>query len=363
MSRVRPLAPDDLPALADLWMRSFRRPGSVIGVERYFREVFLEHPLRGDGIASLVYEDDRSAVSGFVGALPRRMLFRGRPIQAAVATQFMVDPGRHRGFAAFELLRALFAGPQDLTFSDGANEPAQRVWERSGGEVARLYSLDFRRVLRPGGYAAYRIDRSGSPGWARALAPLGRALDVAVAGRFAPIALAPPRAELDEEDLAGDAARALIDASSSTLRPSYEEPSLGWILSQAQRTQAHGALRARLCRDRAGDAAGFYVYYAKPRGVSQVLKLAGRVRDRRRVLRNLFADAYRAGSIAVAGQADPRWLRELSDEHARFVCDSLGVLVQSKDREILGAVQRGDSSLSRLDGEWWLRFAADPLVT
>ena len=48
--------------------------------------------------------------------------------------------------------------------------------------------------------------------------------------------------------------------------------------------------------------------------------------------------------------------------HATFTCQSLGVLVHAKDREISDALQRGDSTLSRLDGEWWLRFAADPLV-
>jgi hypothetical protein len=93
-----------------------------------------------------------------------------------------------------------------------------------------------------------------------------------------------------------------------------------------------------------------------------VLQLGGKPGAIGDVLANLFADAYAAGAVAVTGQSEPRWLREITDAHATFGCHSLGVLIHAKDPEISGAVQRGDSSLSRLDGEWWLRFAADPLV-
>ena len=360
MSRVRPLRGEDLPALAHLWTRAFQRPGTPEGVRRYFGEVFLEQPRGDEGIASLVYEDRRGGVAGFLGALPRRMRFRGRPILAAVATQLMVETGH--GLAAFELLRALFSGPQELTFSDGANETAQRIWERSGGEVARLYSLDWRRVLRPTGYLAHRLERRGSTGWARALRPICGALDGAAA-RLLAGGLTTPTPALTEEDAREGDVHALMDEAGAALRPTYEAPSLGWLLDQAARTRGHGTLRRRLCRDGHGAAVGWYVYYAKREGVSTVLQLGARPRTIREVLRNLLADAHAQGSVAVTGQAEPRWLRELSEERAVFVCSSLGVLVHARDREILGAVQRGDSTLSRLDGEWWLRFGSDPLVT
>lgn len=361
MSLVRPLCEGDLPALAGLWLRAFQRPGSPEGVRRYFREVFLEHPLGDEGITSLVIEGPGGAVAGFVGALPRHLRFRGRPILAVVATQLMVESGH--GLAAFALLRALFSGPQALTFSDGANDTSQRIWERSGGEVARLYCLDWKRLLRPAGYLAHRLARAASPGVARALRPLCDAVDGAAA-RLVPGSLAAPEPMLDEEDARDHDVRALmdLDEASAALRPSYDAPSLGWFFSQAARTRGHGALRRRLCRDGAGASVGWYVYYAKPGGVSTVLQLGGRPRTMRSVLRNLLADAHAQGSVALTGQAEPRWLRELSDERAVFVCSSLGVLIHARDREILGAVQRGDSTLSRLDGEWWLRFGSDALV-
>ena len=352
-----------------MWIRAFQRPGTPAGVARYFREVFLACPLSGDDPASLVYEDDAGAVAGFVGALSRRMVFRGRPIRAVVATQLMVDPARPRGFAAFDLLRALFSGPQELTFCDGANERAQRVWERSGGEVARLYSLEWRRVLRPAGYLRQRALRAGVVRAARAADPFCRAAD-ALAGHLGPLRraaalglpLGRPLARLVEEDLTCAPVIALMDAEAPSLRPSYDAASLGWLLDQAARTRGHGPLRRRLCRDARGAPVGWYVYYAKPDGAAQVLQFGGETQAIGDVLANLVADAYAAGAVAVSGQAEPRWLREITDAHASFTCEGLGVLVQARDRDILEALQRGDSSLSRLDGEWWLRFAAEPLV-
>lgn len=371
MSRVRPLRARDLPAVGAIWLRAFQRPGTPSGVERYFREVFLDQVPAGDEPPSLVYEDDDGAIAGFVGAIPRRMLFRDRPIRAVVTTQLMVDPARRRGLAAFDLLRTLFAGPQELTFCDGANERSQRVWERSGGEVVRLYSLDWRRVLRPAGYVRQRVARAGKARVARVTAPLCRLAD-GLAGSLAGldhaaaigVPLGRPRAALVDDELSCAAVRALLDKTppAVSLRPSYDEESLAWLLDQAARTRGKGPLRGRLCREASGEAVGWYIHYAMPDGLAQVLQIGGKSSAIGGVLANLFADAYAAGSVAVVGQAEPRWLREITDAHATFACNCLGVLVHARNRAISDAYQRGDSSISRLDGEWWLRFAADPLV-
>jgi hypothetical protein len=359
-SGVRPFAEGDLTAVAAMWLRAFRREGDPGEVARYFREVFLEGPGGGEGVRSLVHEDGRGGIGGFVGALPRAMLFEGRPLRAAVATQLMVDPGPRRAFVAFDLLRALFAGPQELTFSDGSNDASRAVWERTGGEVALLHCLEWTRVLRPAGYMQHRLARRlGGPG-ALAGRPLCNAVDEIAA--LLPVgALRPPRAALQEEELSAEAVLALLRRGAYALRPAYDAPPLAWLLRKAAETRGHGALRQRLCRDAQGAPAGWYVYYAKPGGVSKVLQLGGIQRAIAGVLGNLFADAFQQGSVAISGQAEPRFLRELSEAHARFACNGLGVVVHSRRQEVLAAIHRGDAFLSRLDGEWWLRFAADPL--
>ena len=209
-------------------------------------------------------------------------------------------------------------------------------------------------MLRPASYLRHRLERTGATGSARVATPLCRGIDVIAArlsnrvlnvdrGSLLGVPFGPPNARLAEEDVTVAAVRALLAEASPSLYPSYDAPSLAWLLEQAGRTRRHGVLRARLCRDERGDAAGWYVYYAQPGGVSQVLQLGGKPRAIGDVLANLFADAHRAGSVAVTGQAEPRWLREISDAQANLSCKSLGVLVHARDHEIVEAVQRGDS--------------------
>src|SRR6185436_10600765 len=101
---------------------------SPSAVMRYFEDVFVR-PGWGGVATSLVHENPEGKITGFIGALARRMRFRGQPLNAVVATQLMTDVGPNRAFVAFSLVRALFAGPQDLTFSDGANELSAEVWQ------------------------------------------------------------------------------------------------------------------------------------------------------------------------------------------------------------------------------------------
>lgn len=361
MSRVRPFLVEDIPEVVGLWLRSFpaRPPSTPEAVKEYFREVFFDDPSRDESIPSLVYEDN-GACAGFIGALPRRMIFRGQKIRAVVATQLMVEPGPGRALAALDLHRALFAGPQDLTFTDGANDAAQRIWERAGGQVNRLYSLEWTRVLRPASFARNRLEHRSRSTRLNAASPMFEVAD-AIARRL-PIGFSrPPPSRLADEDATAEAIVSITDKSTHSLRPAYDIDSLSWLLAKVRETKKHGNLRSRCVRDAGGQPVGWYVYYAKPFGVSQVLSFGGHRRAIPDVLRSLFRDAWNEGSVAVSGQAEPLFMRELTDQRSSFKCRTLGVLAQSRHSEILGAIHCGDSLLSRLDGEWWLRFSVDTL--
>lgn len=364
MIRVRPFTALDLPAVAAMWRHAFRRDGSLPRIQRHFEEVFLSahhgpRAPRVEGISALCAEDGRGAVKGFIGVLPRRMLYRGELIQAAVSTQLMAEPGSGRAFIAFELLRALFAGPQELTLSDGGNDLSRSVWTRMGGEEARLYGLEWTRVLRPAGYARQLIERRAPS--ARAGLPISRALDAAALrlplGRFSP-----PGRRLTEDKLSAAAVQRLLAEERWPLRPAYDAPTFGWLLGRAAEARAHGQLKARLCRDARGEPVGWYVYYVVPDGTSKVLQIGGRARALGGVLESLLADALDEGSVAITGQADPRCMPLYTRARAALGCHGFDVLVHSRRPEILATIHRGEAFLTRLDGEWWLPFAVDPMT-
>ena len=95
-------------------------------------------------------------------------------------------------------------------------------------------------------------------------------------------------------------------------------------------------------------------------GVSEVVQVAASRGSFDLVLQRLLADAWRHGAAAVRGRLDPRYVEDLSDRHCWFVRDSTWTLFHSRYPDVVAAIQQGDAFLSRLEGEWWLRWTDAP---
>jgi hypothetical protein len=360
MGNVRKFCFKDLGEVADLWARVFAPHSgiSLSSLEKYFEEVFLASPWSDCALSSLVYED-QSRVVGFLGVLPRRMYFSGKPVTVAVASQLMMDPAKPRPFASIELLRNFFAGPQDLSFSDGANDVAQTVWESAGGSVAMLYSSVWTRVLRPAQYsmALFEDKRLWHP-LPMALRPFCWAVDgVMTRVGQSPYKLSAP--DLGKTETVADAA-VLLDcvrqfSANRTLRPEYDLTSFQWLIRKATEQKTHGDLQIEVVRGPSQEIIGSYAYYVKPGRTAQVLQFTGKPRHRAQVLEHLFYRARQKGAVAVSGQLEPAFARLLSKNHCRFTWSG-GVLIQSRDEKLLNTIHHGDAFLSRLEGEWWMKF-------
>jgi hypothetical protein len=359
MTRLREFAVEDLPAVVTLFERvhpGLRWPSREI-CERYFREIFLGSPWRDLELPSWVVED-HGALVGFAGVLPRRMLFGTRPLKVAVGTQFMVDPEWRHSLVALQLLKRMLAGPQDMFVSDGANEQVRRLWLTVSGSIPMLQNLDWTRLLRPTRYA---LGLLGKPGTRRALRFAARApcaLVDAVAARMRPNHFARDDQRLVDEPLdAGTMLRHLPEVvnGSYALRPDYDRNSLSWLFGQMARKTRHGRLRARAVRDN-DRLLGWFIYYARRGATNEVLQIAACNGSFDCVLRRLFNDAWHQGATALRGRLDPAHLQQLSDRHCWMRREGAWTVVHSRHADVINAIERGTAGISRLDGEWWLRF-------
>ena len=360
MTTLRIFAEDDVPAVVALFERVYpeHRWTSQAACESYFREMLFDNPWRDPQLPSWVAEED-GLIVGFQAVLPRRMLLRGRPIRVAVGCQFMVDPERRHSLTALQLMKAWISGPQDLALADGASDLSRRIWTGLGGAAPLLYNLHWTRPLRPARYVLSLLEKRSaiSSSLLRAARPLGALAD-ALAARLHPNRFHREEVELTEDVL--DAAVMLAHLpevlNGNSLHPVYDARALAWLLEQAARKTRHGTLRARAVFNEKQQPIGWYLYYVNSGGVSEVLQIAAWDGSFDRVLQRLLADAWRHGAAAVRGRLDPRFVQELSERHCWLRTEGTWTLVHSRHADVMAAIQRGEAFLSRLEGEWWLRF-------
>ena len=361
MATIRVLAEGDVPAAAALFARVYpqHRWHSQAACESYFREMLFDNPWRDPELPSWVAEKD-GRILGMQAVMARPMRFQGRQLRVAVSCQFMVDPHRRRSLTALQLIKAYLSGPQDLSLADGANEQAQRLWIRLGGTAPVLYSLHWTRPLRPARYVLSLLEqRAALPSAltfaARPVAALADALAVRLRrNRFCREAVDIVEDSLDPTTMLSHLPDVM---GGSVLQPVYDARSLAWLLEQTGRKTSHGTLRARVVLDGKRQLIGWYLYYLNAGGASEVVQIAALDGSFDRVLQRLLADAWHNGAAAMRGRVDPRYVQELSHQPCWFRWDGPWTLVHSRHADVVAAIQQGDAFLSRLEGEWWLRFS------
>ena len=356
--RIRTLERGDIPQLVALTQEAFldsERAGDSMAA--YFERIFFHNPWIDPDLPSLVYEDEAGRVGGFVGVVPRRMMFRGERIRVAVTTQLVVAP-RYGGQVGRRLLRQVLSGPQELSITDDANDAARRLWESLGGECSPIYGLRWTRPLRPCGYAVRRLARGAfGRGVVLAARPLLAAADAIAVRLPGPTRLAPPPGTLEPLDAPTMVAHLEDVVGGHALRPVYDAGSLEWLFAQLAEKAICGALRQMLVRGPTGQVVGWFVYCLHASGTSEVIQVAARRSAERVVLRFLLWDAWRQGAWALAGRVEP-WLVDALGGANWAILRWLHqwTLLHSRRPEILRAIEQGDALLSHLDGEWWLSF-------
>lgn len=325
---IRPFRREDIPGVVTLRRHAFRlsEQDTVSDLADYFDVTFFGSPWSDPAFPSWVFEDGHGALGGFVGVLPRPVVWRGRPIVAAVATQLMVAPGL-RGTVGVRLARAFFSGSQDLSLSDTANDAAHRLWVALGG------------VASPGRRGAWRRRLDGVRGPGREWPPAGTFTET-----LDPALLLP----------------CMIDVLASyRVAPSYDLRSLGWLLGMAAGKRQYGRLAGGVVRDVEGAAVGWLLYYqggADRR--AELLQMGSIPGARGLLLEHLMWQAWRHGARQVSGRVDPAFRSALALAQCEFTATGPWVLVKADDPRLLADLEPGgdDTFLSRLEGEWWLAF-------
>jgi hypothetical protein len=355
---IRAFEANDIPQVASLHQRAFgiaSSPDLRDRYNRYLTEKFLQ-PVRAGALPSLVFESD-GEVSGFIAVGTRPFVAAGKPIRAALSSQFVVDPNARSKLVAVSLLRAFLAGPQDLSFTDEANETSRRLWERLGGSTACLYSTHWVAPLRPTNLLVSKICFR-HPYFASAVTPAVALLDRLAWWISGQLNLAAGTdLDLDELDAASLARALSHDLTDEVrLRPVYDSDSLNKQLADANDPAAGGSLQRALLRSKDERVAGWFVYYVNQKGFAEVLQVGYRHSYQAEVVRHLFVHARRRGAVALSGRLEPHLAKALAGRQCFLFRREHAMLVHSRNPHIANTIHLGHAFISRLEGEWCLRF-------
>ena len=355
MDLIRQFEHKDIEQVANLHRKVFKinNVGPIDRYHSYFSEQFLSN--HEDSLPSLVCEAEHGRILGFLGVAVRHFSFGGRKITAALSSQFVVHPEARHRWTAIHLLREFLKGPQDLSFTDEANELSQKIWVALGGSVSTLQGIYWILPLRPIRLACERY----APEWmANALGGAANILDRLVSSLpESPFRNIDP--VLRAESLSNEAMLTCLDEVTPQfqLRPHYDCASLGTLIKRAADKTRQGTLRKILLRDKQNHIAGWYLYHCKSGALAEVLQIASREDCHQDVVGHLSADAKAHGALAVVGRLEPGLAEPLANRFCLLFRRKYAMLVHSRFPEILCAVHSGHAFISRLDGEWCLRFA------
>src|SRR5919112_352945 len=280
---VRPLERADLPAVAALVRETFQvgPRDTEPALARFFGRTLIEQPWADATIPPLVAIDESGLAVGFVAAEVRRMRMGNRTLRFAWAAHTAVAPAARERAVGLLLMRRL-----------------------------DLKGIHWVRVFSPARVAAHVV-APHRPRLRRGICTVADGLD-ALTGPVARRVLRPPSPGPPADEPLTP--RAVVEsmprvARHTALCPAYDERFLDWLLRELTRVKRRGELVANLVRDTRGRVIGWYVYFLRPGGRSEVLQVAATgERALGTVLDRLFDHSYAHGSAALRGRLEPGML-------------------------------------------------------
>lgn len=358
MTGVRDFHEDDIPAVADLHRVAMETapamtPALADEYRAWLTSVFLENPMRAEGLGSLVYEDHGRIVA-FLGVLTRRVRINRREFLGSSASNFCVDPA-HRGMVGIQLASQYLARSPDLAITDEIQDGAGRkVWEFCG-MLSMPQSVRWTLPLAPLSHVLSRVEHA----FPAPVSKLSRLLAQPIDGLARRAPRSPYRYDaslLVASELGVDEFARLLESwgPNRLLRPVISDGSAAWLIHRARSLRNRGPLQLVVVRDARAQVAGWFVYHARPGRPSEVLQLVAATADvASAVLDHLATHALAHDVVSLTGTLDLKFLAPLGRRWASFKADpARWMMVHSTHQEVLEAYWRGNLLLSRLDGEW-----------
>lgn len=358
---VRPLKASDVPAVARLFLKIFRRADKPAGadLQNYLRMLLLASPSYSETAGTQVYEQQDGRIRSALLAVPMRFVANGIIVPGRLLGVFMTDAEKEAAGAA-QLILALRPRRADLAFCDSASPTSSHHMLAIGSRPIALQNLEWSRSFRPIGAFAGRFDTRFLRGRAPGLPILAHPLDSLLRRLLPPGEISNHDglrvAEIPVPTFLVHAPRLIAHYA---VRPLWAEEELFWLVSLAARNTRLGTFTIRSVLDRSSAIIGCFVYYAAPGRTAHVLNILALPGREPAVLDAMFHHLDETGHLEARGRAQAALMAGLARQRWLVFRHRAFTLALTRIPEINDAIARGDIYLGGLAGEDWSRLLTD----
>ncbi|KQV39054.1 hypothetical protein ASE23_24855 [Rhizobium sp. Root73] len=325
---VRAMERSDLPAIADLFTRTFRKNNQATDSQLagYLETVFFSSPLYTPDVGSLVHLNETSTIDSAILAMPVEFIVHGRPVTARVLCAFMAE-GKSGAAGAARLARMLRAARQDFCFTDNASPVSADHWVAGGGLVLPVQSLEWHRTFRPAAAALDMARRRVKLLAKLPLQGLARIADRFVRRSRTSFAAAPQDGVTSTPiSLPQLMEQAQVMMERFSVHPVFSKPEFDWLVAAAKLNTSLGELQCRSITDAQGKIIGCYLYFGADGRNAVVMNVFCHERQEALVVAQIFADLDNLGYASAQGMAQPFLTqavlrqRHLVHKHTGYFC-------------------------------------------
>lgn len=364
MGQIRPLAATDIPSVAVLFQRAFKRTDAAPADNfvACLHGLYVDHPLIHDSLPSLVHESS-SGISGFISRHRLPMQIEGRHVNGALFGTIMADNRAGHSLIGPKLLKAALAGPQDFSFADTASDISRTLGQRLGCAPLAGHSLNWMRIIRPSRWLADQVAQRFRP--FGLLAPIAGAADDLLRNRLCPNrqrwfaygdrnAAKGATKAASAQDIDAERFASLFTELSGrfALRPRWSRTDVAVLSRQAMEKQQFGPASFVAVIDHRGNAVGCFLYHLKKGSTARVLQVVAAEGAEGAVIDALIGHAADNGASAVIGRTEPYLMDAMLGRRIVFT-NTASSMIHTRDTDILAAITRSDALLNGFVGEQW----------
>lgn len=355
---ITPLAIDDIYAVVALSRKYVARSRESFChtlIKRMSDLYFKDGKLRPNA-SPLVSRSENGHVNGFLGVITKQFRYRDRTITVANCHQLVATKEARKQLMPMRLLQRFLAGPQDISFSDGSSDSISELWKQLGGEYVTGESIYYKIPLRPASFAAGHFLKQNRNGLGSGLRSIATYADT-IAGRIRiPLFYRKEKTGIVFVPLNKDLMAVLLEKMKPfyLLFPQYDPSDIESLFRLLDGETRFGTLHKAALMNPNDQPIGWFIYYAKKKGVCEVIQAVSMPGKETQLFDSLTWHAFSMGGVEISGRLMPSQLQTPFTTKSVSLPARMWTLMKSNDVELKHIIQSGKAFMTRLEGDLWV---------